>query len=81
MQLSGPATLFELFPAATGARIVPAEFLDQLLLAMDYSLTTLDLCFGRETLSSFTGYLESTPVLHIWFSWYTSILMPSFDLI
>jgi hypothetical protein len=50
--------MLELSGRATRARIVPAEFLDQFLVAADDTLAAFDLRFGWEPFTALAGALE-----------------------
>jgi hypothetical protein len=45
---------------ATGAGILAAQFLDEILPAVNYAVAAFDTCLGGETPSAFTGDLESS---------------------
>jgi hypothetical protein len=53
------------------AKVVAAELFAQLFFAADDALATLDVGFGRETLSTFTGALEKSNLDRRidWFAW------------
>lgn len=56
-------------PGAAWAWIVPPELFQQFLFAVNKTMPSLDLRFGREALSAFTYDLESKRVhLDIWVS-------------
>jgi hypothetical protein len=45
-------------PGSAGAQIIPAEFLDQFLVAMNDAMTALDARFGREPFPTLAAALE-----------------------
>lgn len=53
-------TSFESLSAAAWARIVASELFFELLIAVNDSHSTFDVCFRRETATSFTHRLESS---------------------
>ena len=53
------ATSFESQAAAAWAGIIASKLFFQLLIAVDDSQSTLDVCFRREAASAFTHWLES----------------------
>jgi hypothetical protein len=56
------AALLEQLVGAAGTRIVATELLGELLVAVDDSITLLDLRLGREAATSLAGDLESTSI-------------------